>query len=270
MDPNIHYAYAETPLGQIHYREAGSGPPVVLFHESPITGRIYERALPVLGRRLRAIAPDLPGYSTSTPPPEPLSIAGYAERMALFLDALDLGPAPLVGNHTGGAVAIQLAVDHPERVPALVVLGCPLFDEARRRWGLDVYLEPFEVVPDGDHLAWLWARYQRIWGKDTPPWLLDLASTEFLRVGSRYTWAYQAAFNFHADLLLPRVECPTMFLVTEGDVLRPANERSVELTPRGEGRVIDRPWGQLPARDPEAFSQEVFDFLGRVGYLPDR
>ena len=112
MEPKVRYAYADTPLGQVHYREAGSGPPVVLFHESPISGRIYEESLLVLGRRVRAIAPDTPGYGASPPPPEPIPITGYSERMILFLDALGLDKVALVGSHTGGAIAAQLAVDH--------------------------------------------------------------------------------------------------------------------------------------------------------------
>jgi pimeloyl-ACP methyl ester carboxylesterase len=267
MDPNIRYAYADTSLGQVHYREAGSGPPVVLFHESPVSGRIYDESLPILGRHVRAIAPDTPGYGASTPPPEPLPITGYAERMTLFLDVLGLDQVALVGNHTGGAIAAQMAVDHRERVPAIVIVGSPLFDDDERQDRLENYLEPFKASSDGGHLSWLWTRYQGIWGKDSPAELLHLATTEFLRAGTRYDWAYQAAFRFEADKIFPQVQCPTLFLVTEGDLLRSKNERSVELTPNAEGRVIENPYGQFPARDPESFSREVLSFLTQVGYL---
>ena len=268
MDPQIRSAYAETALGQVHYREAGSGPPVILLHESPISGRIYEAALSVLGRSVRAIAPDTPGYGGSTPPPEPLSIDGYSQRMALFLDALGLDRVALVGHHTGGAIATQLAADlEDRRVPALVVLGACIFSDEERPWYLESYLEPFEPDPEGGHLSWLWARYQRIWGKDTPAELLHLATTEFLRAGKRYSWAYRAAFTFEAERVLPQVPCPTLYLVTEGDILRSKNEAAVELTPKGEARVIDIPYGQYPARHPEEFSSEVLAFLGRIGYL---
>ena len=228
---------------------------------------MYGAALPVLGSRVRAIAPDTPGYGASEPPPGPLLIAGYAERLALFLDALGLERVALVGNHTGGAIAIELAVSQPERVRALIVLGCPLFSEEERQDRLQNYLVPFKLSPDGDHLSWLWERYQRIWGRDTPVELLHLATTEFLRAGTRYDWAYRAAYFFETEKLLAQVTCPTLFLVTEGDILRDKNERSVSLTTNAEGRVIDNPYGQYPARDPEGFSREVFDFLSRVGYL---
>lgn len=100
MEAGIRSGYADTPLRQVHYREAGAGPPVVLLHESPISGRIFDAVLPVLGRRVRAIAPDTPGYGASDPPPELVPIAGYAERLALFMEALGLERVALVGNHT--------------------------------------------------------------------------------------------------------------------------------------------------------------------------
>ncbi len=57
---DIRYGYADTPLGQIHYREAGDGPPVLLIHETPLSGATFEFALPALAPHVRAIAPGHP------------------------------------------------------------------------------------------------------------------------------------------------------------------------------------------------------------------
>ncbi len=267
MGSEVRFGYADTRLGQVHYREAGSGPPVVLFHESPFSGAVFEAALPALGRRVRAIAPDTPGYGASPPPPGPLSIDGYAERLALFMDALGLEQVPLVGSHTGGAIAIQLAVDMPERVPALIVLGCPLFDEKERQHLLQRYLKTFTLSPDGEHLRSIWSRYQRALGPDIPLELLHLLTTELFRTMSRYDWGYRAAFQFELDRLLPKVACPTLFLVTQGDPLRDKNEQAVALTRHAEGRIIESPNGQFSSRDPVGFTDEVVAFLEHVGYL---
>ena len=263
----IRYGYVDTPLGQVHYRESGAGPPVVLFHESPLSGRIFEACLPHLGQRVRAIAPDTPGYGASEPPPGPIDIERYAERFALFLDALQLGEVALVGSHTGGSIAIQLAVEHPERIKALVILGSPLFDEEESRRWIANYLDPFPLAADGSQLDWLWRRYQRIWGADTPADLLHLATTEFLRTAHRYDWGYRAAFNFPAAERLPRLACPVLILTTEGDMLRDKHEPSLALTPNARGELFPSPWGQLPARHPEEFSGTVATFLEDVSYL---
>ena len=114
--------------------------------------------------------------------------------MTLFLDALGLEHVALVGNHTGGGIAVQMAVNQPDRVRALIVIGSPLFGEEEGRDWLENYIPTFEIEPKGEHLTWLWDRYRNIWGDDTPPWLFDLATTEFLRTGTRYHWGYRAAF----------------------------------------------------------------------------
>ena len=60
MTNGIRYGYADTPEGQVHYREAGSGPAVVLLHETPLSGATYEWALPLL-------APLRPGHRPRHP-----------------------------------------------------------------------------------------------------------------------------------------------------------------------------------------------------------
>jgi pimeloyl-ACP methyl ester carboxylesterase len=269
MEPIMHFGYADTKLGQIHYREMGTGQPLLLFHESPVSGAIYNAALPLLAEQLRAIAPDTPGYGASTPPPHPLSIEEYTERLFLMLDCLGLDQVALFGNHTGAAIATQFAWAHPERVKALIIQGAALFTDAdRKKFLVDLnWLEPFPLAQDGSHLKWLWARYKRIWGEDTPVQMLHEVTTEFLRVATRYDWAYKAAFMFDGEKLLPELKCPTLYLISEGDMLRYMNERAVALTPNSEGMVIDNPHGHLHRREPEIFAREICAFLKRAGYL---
>ena len=63
---------------------------VVLFHESPLSSWIFERALPLLGQKLRAFAFDTPGYGHSEPPEYPLEIEAYAERLLAAVTASEL------------------------------------------------------------------------------------------------------------------------------------------------------------------------------------
>ena len=63
----VRKGYADTLLGQIHYREAGSGLPVVFLHESPLSSLMFEPALPLLGQLVHAVAMDTPGYGSSDP-----------------------------------------------------------------------------------------------------------------------------------------------------------------------------------------------------------
>ncbi len=77
------------------------------------------------GRPLDAVAPDLPGFGATPPPPEPWGSAEYAACVTDLLGAM-AGPAVVVGHSFGGRVAVQLAATSPGSVRALVLTGAPL------------------------------------------------------------------------------------------------------------------------------------------------
>ena len=122
--------YASCRWGQVHYRAAGTAeggarPAALLFHESPQSSAIFERALPLLGERIAAYALDTPGYGYSDPPPGPRSLPEYAAAMLEAASSLGLDRFAAVGVHTGTGIALQMAVQAPERVSHLVISGTP-------------------------------------------------------------------------------------------------------------------------------------------------
>src|SRR5437867_4491794 len=99
---HIRYGYAETPQGQVHYRERGEGQPVVLLHQTASSGVMWERAMRLWPEGRHLIAMDTPGFGGSFKPSEqPGDMAWYAARAADFLDALDLERPHVIGHHTG-------------------------------------------------------------------------------------------------------------------------------------------------------------------------
>src|SRR5262249_38279899 len=87
---------------QVHYRRAGSGPPVILRHESPRSSVALTPYLEALAPRFTAIALDTAGYGLS----EPLGIAqpsveDYAADFGPTLDALGIDRCTIYGQHTG-------------------------------------------------------------------------------------------------------------------------------------------------------------------------
>lgn len=115
--------------GAIHYVESGpeGAPPVVLIHG--LGGQLQHMTYglaPLLARDFRVIALDRPGCGWSERDGEGrASLAEQARMIAEFLEARGTGPATVVGHSLGGAVALALALNHPERVAALALL-CPL------------------------------------------------------------------------------------------------------------------------------------------------
>jgi 4,5:9,10-diseco-3-hydroxy-5,9,17-trioxoandrosta-1(10),2-diene-4-oate hydrolase len=112
---------------KIHYDQAGRGPAIIFVHGGgPGSSGLsnFSRNLLAFADGYRAIAIDLPGYGQSTKLriKEPLW-GYYAKVLAGFIDALGLGKAHLVGNSMGGAASLKTAIDFPEKVDRLVLMG---------------------------------------------------------------------------------------------------------------------------------------------------
>lgn len=89
-------------------------------------GRTHEDFAAALGS-LPVIAPDLPGFGSTPPPPEAWGSVDYAAALApLFADTDLAPPVVVVGHSFGGRVAVQLAASAPGHVGALVLTGVPL------------------------------------------------------------------------------------------------------------------------------------------------
>ncbi|MFZ2870424.1 MAG: alpha/beta fold hydrolase [Zavarzinia sp.] len=112
---------------KIFISEAGTGYPVVLLHGGgPGASGLsnYSRNIDALARHFRVIVPDMQGYGRSTKGVNRQDPFGdLADVMLGLLDALDIPRAHFVGNSLGGACALRLALDRPDRVSALVLMG---------------------------------------------------------------------------------------------------------------------------------------------------
>jgi 2-hydroxy-6-oxonona-2,4-dienedioate hydrolase/4,5:9,10-diseco-3-hydroxy-5,9,17-trioxoandrosta-1(10),2-diene-4-oate hydrolase len=112
---------------KIFVAEAGEGQPVVLLHGGgPGASGVsnYHRNIAALAERFRVIVPDLPGYGRSSKGVDRTDPFGYlADQVRGLLDRLGLDQARLVGNSYGGACALRLALDTPERVGRMVLMG---------------------------------------------------------------------------------------------------------------------------------------------------
>jgi 4,5:9,10-diseco-3-hydroxy-5,9,17-trioxoandrosta-1(10),2-diene-4-oate hydrolase len=133
---------------ELVYREAGSGPVLVMLHGSGpgVSGMSnYAENLGRLSRTFRTIVVDMPGFGDS---PEVAYTKPYPEHAAdavvSLLDDLGIAKAHLVGNSMGGFVALETAFAHPDRVDRMVLMGpgglaaeifSPAMSEGARRLG---------------------------------------------------------------------------------------------------------------------------------------
>jgi 2-hydroxy-6-oxonona-2,4-dienedioate hydrolase/4,5:9,10-diseco-3-hydroxy-5,9,17-trioxoandrosta-1(10),2-diene-4-oate hydrolase len=113
---------------QLRYHEAGQGPVLLFIHGSGpgATGwSNFQRNLEYFARRYRVLAVDLPNFGESTKLSVPIDrvFSYYAETMIDFLAAIGVEKADVIGNSLGGAIAIKMALDRPELVGRLVLMG---------------------------------------------------------------------------------------------------------------------------------------------------
>ena len=116
----------ETPVAYHVRNEESSGPPVVFVHGAGGNKSIWLSLTRVLADFLPdrpLFMVDLPGHGDSAGTGRGL-LGDYARDLIVFLEELDLSPADLVGHSMGGAVALTLALDRPDVVRRLAVIGC--------------------------------------------------------------------------------------------------------------------------------------------------
>jgi 2-hydroxy-6-oxo-6-(2'-aminophenyl)hexa-2,4-dienoate hydrolase len=112
-----------------HYLEAGDGPPLVLVHGGGAGADSWgnwKDCFAHFAPHFRVIAPDMIGFGkTDKPSPESYVYdqPGRNRHMADFLDVMGLSQVAIVGNSMGGATSIGVALDRPELLSSLVLMG---------------------------------------------------------------------------------------------------------------------------------------------------
>jgi pimeloyl-ACP methyl ester carboxylesterase len=99
--------------------DAGEGPPVLLLHGYGDTADGWRRVIPGLLARHRVIAIDVPPFGRSGDPRTPRLIDFYGPFLPELLDRLEVDRATVIGHSLGGAIALHLSLERPERVERL-------------------------------------------------------------------------------------------------------------------------------------------------------
>jgi len=124
---------------KIRYLEQGQGPAVLLLHGASLgsSADMFLRNIgPLAANGFRVIAYDQPGFGLSDDPPD-WGIGFRSKFILQFMDALGIERAALVGHSQAGAMAVELALTHPDRVRSVAVLGTgsllpPLADAVKK------------------------------------------------------------------------------------------------------------------------------------------
>jgi len=140
LDPDLYpftpHTFA-TPHGTMSYLDEGDegeGLPVVMVHGTPTWSFLYRHLVKALAGRYRCVVPDHLGFGLSDKPKGfAFTPQAHAENLSALLDHLDLKAYALVVHDYGGPIGLGAALEHPERVHALVIMNSWLWSNAGTR-----------------------------------------------------------------------------------------------------------------------------------------
>ncbi len=133
-----------------NYHDEGEGFPVLLAHGSGpgvSAWANWRLIIPVLSKSRRVIAPDMVGFGyTDRPEGLELNMKTWVKQTINFLDALGIEKTDIVGNSFGGALALALAIDYPDRIRKVVLMGAmgvefPITEGLDLVWGYEPSVE---------------------------------------------------------------------------------------------------------------------------------
>jgi pimeloyl-ACP methyl ester carboxylesterase len=267
-----------------HYKLAGEGEPVfVLLHGFGASVFSWHRVMAPLGEWGTVIAFDRPAFGlTERPLPgdwsgeSPYSVRSQADQTMMLMDAWGLGRAILVGHSAGGRTATLAALDHPERVEALILVAPAL----GRDQGLLGRLGPLLRTPQMRRLGPYLARSISERGIDIiyrswhdPSRITDETLAGYTRPLGAENW--DRAFwelvisggGPDIERHLDELTMPVLVITGDDDRIVPT-ANSIELAAAlPTARLVVVPdCGHLPHEEqPEAFLTAVRDFLDEIG-----
>ncbi|HEV7346938.1 alpha/beta hydrolase [Telluribacter sp.] len=116
--------FVQTNGIQLYYEERGSGEPLLLIMGITADGSVWEPHVSDWEKYYRCLLPDNRGVGKSDKPSGSYTTAEMADDHAGLLDQLGLAKVRVVGVSMGGAIALQLALRHPDKVSSMVLM-CP-------------------------------------------------------------------------------------------------------------------------------------------------
>ncbi|MFZ1221417.1 MAG: alpha/beta hydrolase [Chthoniobacterales bacterium] len=239
--------YLDVTGSKIYYEERGSGPAIVLLHDGLLHSVTWDEVWQPLAARFRVIRYDRRGYGRSDPA---TSLFSPTEDLARLFKHLKVEHAVIAGSSSGGALAIDFAIVHPELVDGLfligpVVHGMEYSAEFRERANRNN--EPMER-------------------DDVKAWAFNWSQDKFLVAGAnekarrkiyeqlvanaeklkKYDGALEEKLSPPASKRLPEINVPTIILLGEADIADVrGHARAINAGVSGSEQIVVKGAGHL-------------------------
>jgi pimeloyl-ACP methyl ester carboxylesterase len=241
-------SYVEAGEVRTYYEIHGDGAPVVLLHGGLATIDSFAAQTPALAEHYRVYLPERRGHGRTADVAGPFTYGAMASDTVAFMEAVGVGPAHLVGWSDGAVVAALVALERPDLVRRLVLIGqylhldgaIPQVKALFDSWTADdvpaPIRGPFDALsPDGpEHFPVVFEKLTRMWREEPTVASADLA----------------------------QLAAPTLVMVGDDDWV--TLEHAIELyrsLPDGQLAVCPGSSHGLPMEKPEVVNRLILDFL---------
>ncbi|MFH0811594.1 MAG: alpha/beta hydrolase [Pseudomonadota bacterium] len=261
----IKKAYVDTKEGQIHYCYTDGGTDlslVVMLHQTTSSSVMFEAIMTRLERYYRMMAPDFPGYGNSFIPDEVPGIGYYTDVFIEALNNLGVKDFHIFGHHTGGGIALDMAVRHPDRIRTLTIVG-PIYANKEEREDLRKITTEMvdQLIPqaDGSHLLRGWKMLE-IYGAKVSVNLHHREALDHLKGWKACGQAFRAIVDQNFSALFDKVKGPLLLMGSPDDVLWPYFAKAKAARPDAESAVVKGPDYQCDV-DPDGVANALHQFL---------
>jgi len=240
-------------LFYVHRTSAEGDPSLLFVHGAGGTHRHWGHQLQDL-KGVNRYAVDLPGHGGSAGGGQ-TSIEDYAHVIVELLDAMHLDRATLVGHSMGGAISQYLALEHPQRVERLVLVGTG----ARLRVLPSLLQGLLQDFGSTVEMMLGWA-----YSSDCPPELIQLGRDEWLENEPSVVHGdFAACDTFDVTGRLGKISCPALVLCGEDDRLTPPKYAHYlqDSIPGASLTIIPHAGHMVMVEQPELVSQAIEELL---------
>ncbi len=234
--------HVQLPNGiRLSYVELGNpaGPPLLLLHGYTDSSRVWTILAPYLEDH-RILIPDQRGHGASDAPECCYAMSDFSYDARLFLDAMGVRRAAVVGHSMGSMVAQVLAAEHPQRVTRIALIGSTALTAVRRdnwMWG--------EIMALREPIASN-AEFLRLWGPQASPTPVDPEMVRWYEpeIAATPPHVWRAVLRELVDVPIgryaPDVRAPVLILSGGRDELFPAEHHRalVAAYPRSQAQVF--------------------------------